>query len=152
MYNSTVISQIYIKVPIIDQSEIIMRASNTRRQHSSGIWHKIVTSFVVYICMYIYRLARVRSRFGMQRYLLLMRRKLKMLNFCDNRSLDIKLVTLSVDFSTMSICWWYYSQWLSSDKKLVIKKSHLLYLYIIIFISRNIIIQKKKNSIFLKLL
>jgi len=108
MYNSAVILyQIYIKDSthtIIDQSEIITRTFNSGRQHSSEIRHKIVTSPVVYICMYIYRLARVSSRFGMQRHLPLMKRKLKMLSFCDNRSLDIKLVTLSVDFSTMSIC------------------------------------------------
>lgn len=135
VYNSAVILQIYIKANQSDQSETITRASNIGRQHSSGIRHKIVTSPVMYICMYIYRLARVNSRFGMQRHLPLMKRKLKMLNFCDNRSLDIKLVTLSVDFSTMSICWWYYSQWLPSDKKIVylLKSFHFLYLYTMIF-------------------
>lgn len=41
------------KIPIIDQSKIIMRAF-IRRQHSSGIRHKTFTSRVVVYYMYVY--------------------------------------------------------------------------------------------------
>lgn len=41
------------KIPIIDQSEIIMRAFNIGRQHSSGIRHKTFSRVVYYMYVYI---------------------------------------------------------------------------------------------------